>query len=53
MERHAHRWPGFDDAAIAGWAGSAGAAAARVAELPGPVAVRLWSIRRIPAHASA
>lgn len=53
MERHAHRWPGFDDAAIAGWCGSAGAVAARAAELPGPLPVRLWSIRRTPAHASA
>lgn len=53
VARHAHRWPGFDDAAIAGWAGSAGAAAARVAEVAGPLAVRLWSIRRIPAHTPA
>jgi SAM-dependent methyltransferase len=52
MTRHAHRWPGFDDAALAGWSGSAGAAAQRLRELPGPVPVRLWTIRRIPAHAS-
>jgi ArsR family transcriptional regulator len=52
MARHAHRWPGFDDAALAGWSGSAGAAAQRLRELPGAVPVRLWSIRRTPAHAS-
>jgi ArsR family transcriptional regulator len=53
LERHAHRWPGFDDAAIAGWCGSAGAAAARATELAGPIPVRLWTIRRTPAHAAA
>ena len=26
LERHAHRWPGFDDAALAGWLGAAGCA---------------------------
>lgn len=50
MERHAHRWPGFDDAAIAGWLGAAGCAAAPAVEVPdGPLAVRLWPARRLAA----
>ena len=58
LQRHAHRWPGFDDAAIAGWLGAAGCAAAAPVEVPGPLAVRLWPARRVagfavPSHAIA
>jgi ArsR family transcriptional regulator len=48
LERHAHRWAGFDDAAIAGWLGSAGCAALPPVAVPGPLAVRLWPARRLP-----
>jgi SAM-dependent methyltransferase len=51
MQRHAHRWPGFDDAAIAGWLGAAGCAPGQAAEVPGPLAVRLWPARRVPGFA--
>jgi ArsR family transcriptional regulator len=47
LDRHAHRWPGFDDAAIAGWLGAAGCAPAAAAKVAGPVDVRLWSARRV------
>jgi SAM-dependent methyltransferase len=53
LERFAHRWPGFDDAAMAGWLGSAGCALARAAQLPGPLAVRMWCATRLPADALA
>jgi ArsR family transcriptional regulator len=53
MQRHAHRWPGFDDAAIAGWLGAAGCAGAAPVEVPGPLAVRLWPARRLPGMAPA
>jgi ArsR family transcriptional regulator len=52
MQRHAHRWPGFDDAAIAGWLGAAGCAPGQAAEVPGPLAVRLWPARRVPGFAT-
>lgn len=56
MERQAHRWPGFDDAQIAGWLGAAGCVplpartAARGGE--GALEVRLWPAARLPAAAS-
>lgn len=53
MERYKHRWPGFDDAALAGWLGAAGCAAAPPLEVPGPLAIRLWPARRLPGHAAA
>jgi len=52
LRRHAHRWPGFDDAAIAGWLGAAGCAATNAATMPGALPVRLWSARRIGALAN-
>lgn len=53
MARHAHRWPGFDDAAIAGWLGAAGCALQTPRAVPGPLEVRLWPARRIPGMAIA
>jgi ArsR family transcriptional regulator len=50
LTRHAHRWPGFDDAQIAGWLGAAGCAPASTLTVPGALAVRLWAARRQPAH---
>jgi SAM-dependent methyltransferase len=52
LERQAHRWPGFDDAALAGWLGAAGCAALPPVTVPGPLAVRLWPARRVPGMAS-
>jgi len=43
---HAHRWPGFDDAAIAGWLGAAGCVPARSVTVPGALPVRLWVAER-------
>ncbi len=53
LDRHAHRWPGFDDAALAGWLGAAGCATAQPVELPGPLALRLWPARRLPGRVAA
>jgi ArsR family transcriptional regulator len=54
LERHKHRWPGFDDAALAGWLGAAGCAPASPAEVvSGPLRVRLWPARRMPGLAPA
>lgn len=52
LARHAHRWPGFDDAEIAGWLGAAGCAVLAAVTLPGPLDVRLWSARRVAQMAS-
>ncbi|WP_073131065.1 ArsR/SmtB family transcription factor [Muricoccus roseus] len=53
MERHAHRWPGFDDGQMAGWLGEAGCALSSPVEIPGPpdvnLNVRLWSAHRATA----
>ncbi|WP_426956220.1 ArsR/SmtB family transcription factor [Muricoccus radiodurans] len=49
IDRGAHRWPGFDDAAIAGWLGDAGCALRAATEVPGPLNVRLWSAQRATA----
>jgi SAM-dependent methyltransferase len=43
---HAHRWPGFDDAGIAGWLGASGCVPARSATVPGALPVRLWVAER-------
>jgi len=53
MDRHKHRWPGFDDAALAGWLGGAGCTAAAPVEITGPLAVRLWPARRLAGMAVA
>jgi ArsR family transcriptional regulator len=43
----AHRWRGFDDAAMAGWFEAAGCAALPPLEIDGPLVVRLWPARRL------
>ncbi|HYF06193.1 MAG TPA: metalloregulator ArsR/SmtB family transcription factor [Acetobacteraceae bacterium] len=53
LQRHAHRWPGFDDAALAGWLGAAGCAVATTKKIPGALPVRIWVAERQPARASA
>jgi len=53
LSRYAHRWPGFDDAALNGWLGEAGCAPVARYELPGALPLRLWTARRIPADAQA
>jgi ArsR family transcriptional regulator len=53
MARLAHRWPGFDDAQIAGWLGPAGCSVAQAVTVPGPLAVRMWPAQRHAAHAHA
>jgi ArsR family transcriptional regulator len=45
----AHRWPGFDDAALAGWLGPAGCAAPHATEIPGALPVRVWRAERLRA----
>ncbi|HEV7267385.1 MAG TPA: metalloregulator ArsR/SmtB family transcription factor [Falsiroseomonas sp.] len=52
LQKHAHRWPGFDDAQLAGWLGAAGCALANAHTVAGPLAVRIWPARRQPAHVS-
>jgi SAM-dependent methyltransferase len=54
LRRHAHRWPGFGDDAIAGWLGAAGCAALAPVTVPGgPLEVRLWPAQRLPGLAAA
>ena len=53
MERHAHRWPGFDDAALAGWFGAAGCAPLPPRAVEGTLPVRLWPARRMPGRVHA
>ena len=53
LEKHAHRWPGFDDAQLAGWLGAAGCVPQAAATLAGPLSVRIWPARRQPAQLSA
>ncbi len=53
LERHAHRWPGFDDAALAGWLGAAGCAPLPPRSVPGVLPVRIWPARRMPGRVSA
>ncbi|WP_411278358.1 ArsR/SmtB family transcription factor [Falsiroseomonas sp.] len=50
LQKHAHRWPGFDDAQLAGWLGAAGCALAAATAVEGPLAVRIWPARRQPAQ---
>ncbi|WP_456316234.1 ArsR/SmtB family transcription factor [Teichococcus oryzae] len=49
LTRQAHRWPGFDDAALAGWLGAAGCAPLPALEVAGPIPVRLWPAQRLAA----
>ena len=53
LERHAHRWPGFDDAALAGWLGGAGCAPLPPVAVSGTISVRIWPARRMPGRVSA
>jgi ArsR family transcriptional regulator len=50
LDRHAHRWPGFDDAQLAGWLGAAGCVLQPATTLAGPLSVRIWPARRKPAQ---
>ncbi|RAI58123.1 ArsR/SmtB family transcription factor [Roseicella frigidaeris] len=50
---HAHRWPGFDDDEMAQWLAAAGCLAPPATEIPGRIAVRLWSARRIAGAVAA
>lgn len=44
MQRLAHRWPGFDDAGMAGLLAAAGLAQpAAPLSIPGPLEIRLWT----------
>ena len=52
LTSYAHRWPGFDDAAIGGWLGGAGCTAPRVSTIPAGLALRLWSAERLPLSVS-
>jgi SAM-dependent methyltransferase len=51
MRRHAHRWPGFDDAAIAGWLGAAGCTPRGATGVAGPLSLRIWPAQRTAALA--
>lgn len=51
--KHAHRWPGFDDAEIAGWLAPAGCAALPATRIPGALEVRLWPARRLAVPVAA
>ena len=53
LERHAHRWPGFDDAALAGWLGGAGCALLPAVAVDGTIPVRIWPARRMPGRVAA
>lgn len=46
--RHAHRWPGFDDSLMTQWLDGAGCALRQCQEVPGTIAVRLWTAQRLP-----
>jgi ArsR family transcriptional regulator len=46
LGRHAHRWPGFDDAQLAGWLGAAGCALRGAHSVDGALPVRLWPAQR-------
>lgn len=51
LQRQAHRWPGFDDAAIAGWLEAAGCAVASTRTIPGALPVHVWAAERRPVAA--
>lgn len=48
LDKPKHRWPGFDDAALAGWFAAAGCAPEAPTLIPGALEVRLWPARRLP-----
>jgi len=48
MQRHAHRWSGFDDHAIGEWLLGAGCTLRQAQTVAGPMAVRLWAAQRLP-----
>ncbi len=52
LAKNAHRWPGFDDAAMHGWLGAAGCAAGQPVSVPGALTVRIWPARRVPGMAA-
>jgi ArsR family transcriptional regulator len=51
--QYAHRWPGFDDGLMTGWLADAGCALRQCHELPGAIAVRLWTAQRLPTTVTA
>ncbi len=52
LDRLAHRWPGFDDAAMRRMLHLAGLTPGAEASVAGPLAVRLWPARREPQAAA-
>jgi ubiquinone/menaquinone biosynthesis C-methylase UbiE len=52
LQRLAHRWPGFSDAAMHGLLAGAGLASGTPESVPGPLTVRLWSAERLGADAA-
>jgi ArsR family transcriptional regulator len=46
LGRFAHRWPGFDDAELAGWLGAVGCVPGQPVAVDGPIPVRLWPASR-------
>lgn len=52
MQRLAHRWPGFSDAAMAERLAAAHLAPAAITAIPGPLEVRIWTAH-VPAAAPA
>lgn len=54
VERHKHRWPGFEDATLDAWLEQAGCVPSEAATIAGPpLPVRLWAARRMPLPAAA
>ena len=53
LTRFAHRWPGFDDAALAGWLGEASCALAATQDIRGRLPVRVWRAEKLAADALA
>ena len=51
LTRFAHRWPGFDDAALAGWLGEASCALAATQDIRGRLPVRVWRAEKLAADA--
>jgi SAM-dependent methyltransferase len=53
LQRLAHRWPGFDDAAMRDLLGAAGLEPGQPIAVAGTLDVRLWPARRQPAEEHA
>jgi len=53
MQRLAHRWPGFTDAAMHGLLAAAGLEAGPTVSVPGPLEVRIWTARAAAAATPA